>query len=470
MDNSKATPHFFGTERVELIIARLAPPIMFAQLIHGLYNVVDSYFVGQYSSDGLTALSLIFPIQLLISALSQGTGIGINTLVSKFNGAGDEKRASQIARVGTLLAILNWAVFALLAFLFLEKYLAISTPSLNVRKEALTYGMIVCLGSLGLFLDVIWTKIHQADGNMKRPMVAQIVGTIVNIVFDWILIYGKFGVPAMGIAGAAIATVIGQCAAALITFSGGFRGFPSLGQVKKNTALIYRTGFPSFVMQSLYTVYIFGLNQILVQFSDAAVTALGLYYKLQSFFFIPMFGLQGCVLPVLSYNFAAKYWARCRRIIKVSLLAVTVFMGLGMVLFMLIPGPLISMFGANEAVLAVGIPAFRIIALGFIPASIAMLMPIVFQGLGRGRTSLMLTLLRQIVLLVPIAWILSHFGLIYTWLTFPISETITVVAAFIFFRNTLPKADVDSNLEGIEKLEKDGNDLATKICGQPSKS
>jgi len=437
MEQPKASTHFFETEQIGRIILRLAPPIMLAQLVHGLYNVVDSYFIGQYSSDGLAALSLMFPIQLLIGAIGHGTGIGVNTLITRYNGAGDTERAKVIARVGTSLAVLNWLVFAVLSFCLLDKYLAVATASAEIRREAAAYGYIICIGSLGVFLDCIWTKIYQADGNMRLPMVAQIVGTVINIVLDPILIWGLLGLPEMGIAGAAIATLAGQVGAALITMRGGFRGLSSLTVIKKNGPLIYKTGLPSIVMQSFYTIYIFGLNLILVGFSDAAVTALGLYYKLQSFFFIPLFGLQGCVLPVLSYNYAANHWDRCREIFRFSLLVVGIFMGIGMVIFELIPGPLILMFGANQEVLEIGIPAFRIIATAFIPASISMLMPIVFQALNRGRESLAVTILRQIVLLVPVAWILSRFGLIYTWLTFPISECITVAVALMLYRKIL---------------------------------
>ncbi len=354
MSQTAVDDRYFQTERVWKILLRIAPPVMLAQLIQALYNIVDSYFVGQYSNSGLTALSVIFPVQLIITAIAVGTGVGVNTYMARMYAFGKKRAADCTAGTGMVLAVISWAVFAAAALLLMEPYVRTSATSSGAVADAVLYGNIVCVGSLGIFLESIWTKVHQAGGNMRLPMLAQIAGALTNIVLDPILIFGLGPVPRMGIAGAAIATVVGQCVAAVITGISGFRRPPKPVVMRKYVRQIYRLGYPSIFMQMLYTVYIMALNMILAGFSDDAVTVLGLYYKLQSFFFIPLNGLQTCIVPILSYNFACLAYDRCKRILYDSCGISLVFMLVGVVSFECIPGRLIGLFSQDPAVLATG--------------------------------------------------------------------------------------------------------------------
>ena len=278
----------FGTEKISKLLLRLAPPVMLAQLIQALYNIVDSLFVGRYSDSGLTALSIIYPLQLLMIAFAVGTGVGINTVMAAKLGIGDREKANEYAGVGTPLAAALWLLFAAVCWAIMPAYARMSTDSEAVIADVVTYGRIVCVFSFGLFLESTWTKVLQANGNMKTPMFAQILGAVTNILLDPLLIFGL----KMGIAGAAVATVAGQMVAALIVMRKGFRRPPKTALFPHHTREIFRLGLPNILMQSAYTFYILGLNLILATFSDEAVTALGLYYKWQTFFFIPLGALQ----------------------------------------------------------------------------------------------------------------------------------------------------------------------------------
>ena len=296
----------FGTEKISRILFRLAPPVMLAQLIQALYNIVDSFFVGKYSDSGLTALSIIYPMQLLMIAFAVGTGVGINSVMAAKLGTGNRKEADEYAGVGTPLAVVLWLLFATVCYLIMPFYARMSTDSEAVIQDVITYGRIVCVFSFGLFLESIWTKVLQSNGDMKTPMFAQILGAVTNIVLDPLLIFGLLGLPEMGIAGAAVATVAGQIVAALVVMKKGFRRSPELKLYPHHIAAIFRLGVPNILMQSAYTFYILGLNLILATFCDQAVTALGLYYKWQTFFFIPLGAMQTCIVPVISYNYAAR--------------------------------------------------------------------------------------------------------------------------------------------------------------------
>lgn len=302
----------FEQKNIWKILIKIAPPVMLAQLIQALYNIVDSYFVGRYSEDGLTALSIVFPIQLVITAIAVGTGVGVNTKMSWYYAKGDPEKADRIAGTGMVLAFISWLFFASVSLAIMVPYARLSADSIYAIKYASSYGRIVCFGSLGIFLEGNWSKVHQAGGNMRLPMIAQIAGAVTNIVLDPILIFGWKFVPAMGIAGAGYATISGQVVAAVITASG-FRKPPDWGELGGYAKEIYKLGYPSILMQMLYTVYIAVLNIILAGFSDSAVTVLGLYYKVQTFFFIPLSGLQTCMVPLLSYTVAKQDYKRCKK-------------------------------------------------------------------------------------------------------------------------------------------------------------
>ena len=262
----------FEEKSVWKVLMKIAPPVMLAQLIQALYNIVDSFFVGKYSGDGLTALSIIFPVQLVITAIAVGTGVGVNTQMSRQYARGE--KVEETAGTGTALALISWAAFALTSTLLMRPYVMTSATAPEAIEYAVQYGTIVCVGSISVFLEGIWTKVHQAAGNMRRPMLAQVAGAMTNIVLDPILIFGAGPIPSLGVAGAAYATVAGQFVAAAITFGHGFYRPPGKGQMLPCVKAIYRLGYPSILMQALYTVYIMALNIILAGFSDEAVTVL----------------------------------------------------------------------------------------------------------------------------------------------------------------------------------------------------
>lgn len=254
----------FGQDKIMHILLRLAPPVMAAQLIQALYNIIDSFFIGRYSEAGLTALSIIYPLQLLMLALAVGTGVGINTLIPHFMGLGDEKEAKEVAGTAALIGLEKWIVFATICFFIMPGFARMSTSSTEVIRQVTVYGRIVCVFSFGLFLESMWTKVLQAEGDMVTPTVAQILGAITNIVLDPILIFGMFGLPEMGITGAAIATVCGQIIAALVVMKKGYRKSPKLSVYPRYVRRIYACGFPNILMQSAYTFYIFGFNLNLI--------------------------------------------------------------------------------------------------------------------------------------------------------------------------------------------------------------
>jgi putative MATE family efflux protein len=424
----------FGTESIKRLLVKLAPPVMLAQLIQALYNIVDSYFVGQFSVNGLTALSIVFPLQLLMTAIAIGTGVGSNILIAKFNGQNDKSRALSIEKVITFYSIISWLIYLGIVLISVVLYLPGVSDSLSVKNYALTYLMIVSFGGLPLFIESGLTKNLQAVGNMKLPMIAQCIGAVVNIIFDKILIFGFLWIPAMGIEGAAVATVLGQFCAACIVGKDGYKGLPNVKEILYYIKPVYKAGFPAIAMQSLCTVYIIGLNFILAKFSDEAVTVLGLYYKLQTFFFIPLFALQNCIVPILSYNNAAGFKKRCKEIILTSAVIGICSMSIGVILFEFFPGTLISIFTKSKSVLEIGKPAFRIIALSFIPAVIPLLITVYFQAVERTAESILMAVTRQILLFVPLGYILSLFGLRFVWFTFPLTEIITMLIGFIMIK------------------------------------
>ena len=428
---------FLGTESIGRIMWKLTPPVMLAQLIQGLYNIVDSAFVGRCSGEALTGLSVIFPLQLIICALAVGTGVGVNTYMARLYAQNEEKKARQVGGIGILLAVATWAIFALLSALFMRPYAMTGARSPEAINAAVTYGNIVCIGSLGIFLESMFSKIHQSRGNMRLPTVAQIVGAAVNIILDPILIFGFGFIPAMGVAGAAIATVAGQFTTAAITAFGAISAPCSPREMGPHIKKIYLLGYPSILMQALYTVYIVFLNAILATFSDAAVTVLGLYYKLQTLFFLPINGLQICIVPVLSYNFEQKAYKRCKKTMNYALYICFAVMFVSLVCFVFFPHAIISVFSSDAPVHEIGDVAFRVIGIGFLSACLSLMMPVFFQAIGKGIPSVSLSVFRQILCLPVLFFAFSLIGLDYTWIAFPISETLSGGVGLLLYLRTL---------------------------------
>lgn len=417
------------------LLLKLSPPVMLALLIQSIYNIVDSFFISRYSAAGLTALSIIFPIQLLMTALATGTGTGINILVSRMDGTGETKSQTDIVKCGLFSGFFNYVIFACAGLLLIRSYFAISSDQIPVQEQGIPYAQIIFAGSLGLFIESNCTKILQAKGNMLTPMIAQVTGAVINVILDPILIFGMFGMPESGAAGAALATIAGQLAAMLITLAAVFRIYRFQGKIRlQNCIRIYRAGIPSIVMQSLYTLYIIGLNLILKQFTEDAVTVLGIYYKLQTFFFIPLMGLQQVILPVISFHYGAGKNERIKDTLKYSVLFSCGIMLLATIIFLAIPEQLLSIFSDSASIMEIGRHALRIISGSFIPAGFVMMFTVYFQGIDRGRASIFITVLRQIILLVPLAWIFHYAGLHFVWLTFMVTEIISAFVCLILYR------------------------------------
>ena len=451
--------NLFGTEKISRIMLKLAPPVMLAQLIQALYNIVDSFFVGKYSDSGLTALSIIYPIQLLMIAFAVGTGVGINTVMAAKLGTGNREEADEYAGVGTPLAVVLWFLFAVVCCLIMPFYARMSTSSEAVIQDVTVYGRIVCVFSFGLFLESIWTKILQSNGDMKTPMFAQIIGAVTNIVLDPIMIFGMFGLPQMGIAGAAIATVAGQIVAALIVMKKGFRRSPKREVYRHHIAKIFRLGVPNILMQSAYTFYILGLNLILATFCDQAVTALGLYYKWQTFFFIPLGAMQTCIVPIISYNYASRNIDRCKKTLSTAVVFGLVLMAFGTLCFLLFPEQLLRVFTKDAQVIAIGTIGFRFVGISFLPMVTSLIFPVFFQAVGSSLKSSALTVVRTVVLFVPLGYLFSRFGLNWFWLTFPVTEVLTSAVGAVFYRQFL-KNDYVSGAKMV--TADDGDTVALK--------
>ena len=428
-------PAFYGTEKPIKILLKIAPPVMAALLIQALYNVVDSLFIGKYdpAGNGLNALSVIYTMQLIIIALAVGTGVGVNTYMAKLYAEKKEKDANYTAGVGAVLSVAIWIVFSVLSVLVLKPFIKFQCTDKIAQDYAYRYGIIVCIGSIGVFTEGNFTKVHQAEGNMLLPTIAQITGAVINVILDPVLIFGWWIFPELGVEGAAIATIIGQIVAAIITGVKGLRKPPELKSFGRYIKKIYYYGYPSILMQSAFTVYIVALNAILATFCKEAVTVLGLYYKVQSFFWIPLIGLQTCIVPVISYNYAIKRYDRIKSIMNCSFVISAVTMLIGIICFEFLPTQIISVFNKTEKVLSIGKIAFPIIGISFAPATFSFIIPTLFQSIGNSVPSVILTLLRQIFGLIPLFYLFSLIGLNYTWIAFPVAESITAIVGVALY-------------------------------------
>lgn len=417
---------------VSKLLLKMSPPVMLALLIQSVYNVADSFFVAKYSTEGLTALSIIYPIQLLITALATGTGAGVNILISRLDGKGETEAQHDIIKNGLVLNMFHFCLFAFAGNLLADVYFSLSTGNDVVKTQGILYSRIIFSGSFGLFTESVCTKILQARGNMMLPMIAQISGSVVNILLDVILIFGLGKIPAFGIMGAAIATVIGQWVAMLITLFAVTKRYSLKGQFKWDVCKqIYANGTGSIVTQSLYTIYIVGLNMILKMFTEDAVTVLGIYYKIQSFFFIPLLGFQQVLLPLFSYHYGAGNSRRNREILKCSMIFSVTVMAVATGAFFGVPEKLIRIFSTECAIVAIGKYAFPVISISFVFAGLTIVITSYLQGIAHIKASLFIIVLRQIVLLVPLAWLFHFIGLNAVWWTFPVTEIIASMAGML---------------------------------------
>ena len=438
-----ATPNKMGVMPVNRLLVSMAWPVMISMLIQACYNIVDSIFVAQVSENALTAVSLAFPLQMLLISVAVGTGVGINSLISRRLGEKRYADANDGAANGLFLMACSYIVFLLIGLFLVTPFFNVFTEDLEIRSMGTSYLSIVLICSIGVFMQIGCERILQATGNTIYPMFMQLVGAITNIILDPIMIFGYFGFPAMGVAGAAIATVAGQLLSMLLSFyllfkkkhavSVSFRGFrPNLSTIKN----IYAVGLPSIVMQSIGSVMTFGLNKILIAFTPTAVSVLGVYFKLNSFAFLPVFALNGGAMSIIGYNYGARNKQRITQALKYAMLYSMCIMLLGTLLFHLFPAQLLKLFNASNDMLEIGIPALRLISLSFPGAALCIALSNLFQGVGKGVFSLFMSIVRQLVAILPISYLFSiFFGMHAVWYAFPLSELVSLAMAFFIWKH-----------------------------------
>jgi len=433
-----------GTMPMNRLVPKIAVPIMISMLVQALYNIVDSIFVARYDPNALTAVSLVYPIQILMIALATGLGTGINSLISRKLGEKRPKEALQAARNGIFLELSGSALFVVIGLFLSEVFMGMFTHDPVLRALGTTYLSIVCTASFGLFVSITFERMMQATGNTMLSMITQLVGAVTNIILDPILIFGLCGLPRMGIAGAAWATVIGQVLGMFLGFVLNQRKNPELRLTLQGFRIdgriirdILAVGLPSSVMASIGSVLNVLMNLILIAYGNAAVSVLGVYFKLQSFVFMPVFGLSNGLVPIVGYNFGARLIRRVYGAMKVALIYAMTIMAVGTAAFMLIPETLMGLFeseGASELT-EIGVIALRTISINFILAAIGITLSTVFQAVGRGSYSLIMSLCRQLIVLLPAAWLLSKLGgLNAIWWSFPIAEAVSLIICLLLFR------------------------------------
>lgn len=431
-----------GSTPMLRLILSMSLPTMFSMIIQAMYNIVDSVFVSNLGQDALTALSLAYPLQLMTISVAVGTGVGINSFISRRLGEKNQELANNGAANGIFISIISWLVFLLVGIFLTVPFFKLFNPTPGVMKYGVDYTSIILIFSVGVMVEIAIEKALQATGNMIFPMIFQLIGAVSNIVLDPLFIFGIGPFPRMEVAGAAVATVIGQILAMLFSIYIFFfkkhavqvhvRNFkPSLKIIKN----IYAVGFPSIIMQSISSVLVVGLNAILMGFSEAAVSVHGIYYKMQSFVFMPVFGLNQGLMPIMGYNFGAKNKDRLHSAIRYGCIIAAFIMLCGTVIFWVFPAQILSLFNANDDILNMGIKAMRFISLSFLPAAIDIIFSTTFQAVGKGFSSMILSLLRQLVFILPAALVLSNFGVNAVWFAYPIAEVgALIVAIFLYTR------------------------------------
>ena len=438
-----------GVMPVNKLLISMALPMMISMLVQALYNIVDSMFVAQISENALTAVSLAFPAQNLMIAVGTGTGVGINALVSRSLGERNGERANLIANNGLLLYVLSGIVFALFGIFGSRLFFRAQTSDLEIVELGTQYLRICCLLSTAIFLQFGFERILQATGRTIYTMLTQGLGAIVNIILDPILIFGLFGAPKLGVSGAAVATVFGQiCAASLACFFNKKKNDDIVINPKKYhlqahaVKSIYAIGVPSICMASIGSIMTFGMNKILIGFTSTAAAVFGVYFKLQSFIFMPVFGLNNGMVPIISYNYGAARPQRVWKTIRLSNITAMAIMVVGFAIFQLFPSTLLELFDASETMLAIGVPALRIISVSFLLAGFCIIAGSVFQAIGNPVYSLIVSVCRQMVVLLPVAWLLSRTGrLELVWWSFPIAEVMSFTLSTIFLRRTVKSAN-----------------------------
>ena len=436
-----------GVMPVNRLLFSMSLPMILSMLVQALYNIVDSIFVAQIGETALAAVSLAFPVQNLIIAVSVGTGVGVNALLSRSLGEKNQETANLAAVNGIFVFFLSYLLFAVFGLFFARMYFTVQTSNPEIIEQGTIYLSVCSIFSFGIFLEIALERIMQSTGRTIYNMITQGLGAILNIILDPILIFGLFGFPRMGILGAAVATVIGQIIAMLLLLYFNIRKNSDVNlnmrRFRPDTAIIaeiYRVGLPSIIMQSISSVMTFGVNKILLLFSETAVSVFGIYFKLQSFIFMPVFGLNNAMVPIVAYNYGAARKDRIMKTIRSSVTAAVAIMLAGLAIFQIFPEQLLYLFDASEHMMGIGVPALRIISLSFLFAGYCIVIGSVFQALGNGVYSLITSAARQLVCILPAAWLFaSVFGLHAVWYAFPLAEIISVVLTTLLFRRIYRK-------------------------------
>lgn len=438
-----------GTMAIAPLLAGMAVPMMISMLVQALYNVVDSIFVARISQDALNAVSLAFPLQNLMIAVGGGTGVGMNALLSRSLGEKKQDQADQAANTGIFIFLLSAIVFGVCGFVLARPFFLAQTDIAPIVDYGTDYARI-CLGlSIGIFSQFCFERLLQSTGRTVYSMITQLIGAVINIIMDPILIFGLFGFPRMEVAGAAAATVLGQIVAALVGLWMNLKFNKDihirLRDIRPNRFIareIYRVGLPSIIMQSIGSIMTFGMNKILISFTDTATAVFGAYFKLQSFIFMPVFGLNNGMVPIVSYNYGAARLDRVKKTFRLTAAVATVIMVLGFSAFNLIPHVLLGFFTPSDEMLAIGTVALRAISLSFLLAGFCIIAGSMFQAIGNPLHSLIVSVCRQLVVLLPAAWLLAQTGkLDLVWYAFPIAELMSLTLTVIFLRKTMRAAE-----------------------------
>ena len=443
----QAKENKMGTQPVGSLLIGISLPIMISMLVQALYNIVDSIFVAKISEDALTAVSMAFPIQNLMIAIGAGTGVGINALLSKSLGEKNFKRANQAANNGIFLILVAFVIFMVFGLFFTETFYRAQTSDPTIIKYGDEYTTVITVLGVGLFSQMTFEKLLQATGKTVYSMFTQGLGAVVNIILDPCFIFGIGFFPKMGVTGAAVATVIGQFSAAVLGLVLNIKFnkeitinlkqySPNLSIIKK----IYAVGLPSIIMQSISSIMNFGFNKILIEFSKTAVAVFGVYFKLQSFIFMPIFGLNNGLIPIMAYNYGARKKRRIMATMKYAFLIAALIMFVGTLVMQIFPKQLLGMYEASGKMLEIGVPALRIISLHFVIASAGIILSSSLQALGHGVYAMIMSFARQLVVLLPVAYLLSKTGNIdAVWWSFIIAEICSVTLGTIFFLNVKKK-------------------------------
>lgn len=436
-----------GTMPENKLLLSMAVPMMISMLVQALYNIVDSIFVSRICEDALTAVSMAFPLQNIIISIAVGFGVGINALLSRALGQKNAERVNQVAVNGLLLALLSYLLVLVAGLLGIRAYMRTQTDIESIVNYGITYLNICILCSFGVFVEITFERFLQATGRTVYSMITQLAGALTNIILDPILIFGLLGFPKLGIAGAAWATVIGQCVGAVVAVTLNHFKNPEvhlrLRHIRPNGRLmgeITAISIPSIIMSCISSLTCFIMNLILITFSSTAVAVFGVYFKLQSFVFMPVFGLNNGMVPIIAYNYGAQKPERIHKTIRLGMAYAVAIMAVGLLVFQLIPKQLLLMFDASDAMLEIGAPALRIMSLAFVFAGVGIASSSACQAFGYSVYSMLISIARQIVVLIPAAYLLSLTGVLRSiWFAFPIAEIVSLFLSLFFLRTTLKK-------------------------------